>query len=66
MKEEEYFTIKCNTDPDNPEFYIVVEFMDSSEKIFKDYEWLRFRDGVKKNLYDRGMVKHLSKFNIHK
>ena len=42
---------------EEPRITVRVTYIDDSTKDFDNEEWLNFKDGIKKNLYDKGKVK---------
>jgi hypothetical protein len=54
MKDEEIFTIETDQD-----YVVIVEYNDESEKEFEKYFWRSLRGGIKKNLYNKGLIKSL-------
>lgn len=58
-KTEKLFKIKYS---EHPRYIIRVFYKDNTYKDFDNEEWNIFKGGIKKNLYNKGLLNDLKKF----
>lgn len=53
MREKQIFDLPYS---EKPRIAVTISYMDGSTRSFDNEDWNTFKEGIKKNLYDRGYI----------